>query len=236
MDNTRTRSWTERLDECQRETEPPLSRVAWLRRVYARIYRFLIARYGDRRPAEPASSSMPFGDCSTPLDGKAARSPGELQTALKHIQAAQPAPLFVVKEDKPAPTWITVFEHSERVNFHACHKLLRAHGLEVRVLRQGAHRLLQVPLADRNVAFALLAAHRDELRVPREVVAERRQIIQQLLGLVCGGVAFAIGALCMGALMHNSRGEWYALVASAGTLAVLLGIVFAWGIRRRVIY
>lgn len=238
MANTRTRSWKQRLGECEHDSHQPPSRVTWLRQIYARVYRFLIARYGDQPVDESASSAMPFVDCSAPLAGKAARPVGELQTALKHIHAAQPAPPPLVKEDKPAPIWITVAQHSERFNFEACRELLLSHGLEVQSLRQGTHRLLQVPLADRDVAFALLATHRDELRVPIEVVVERRNTYQQLLGLMCGGLAFALGWLSMGVVMLGSGAayQWYALVLLAGTLGVVIGIGGAWLIRRRAMY
>lgn len=238
MANTRARSWSQRLGECERDSHQPPSRVTWLRQIYARVYRFLIAQYGDLPTDEPAASSMPFVDCSAPLAGKAARPVGELQTALKHIHAAQSAPPPVLKEDKPAPVWITVAKHFEHFDFEACRELLLSHGLEVQVLRQGTHRLLQVPLADRNAAFALLATHRQQLRVPAEVVAERRETFQQLIGLLGGGLAFALGWLGMGVLLRDSGDyeQWYALVLLAGMLVVAIGVGSAWMIRRRVMY
>lgn len=173
---TPARTWRQRLGECERDPDQPPSRVTWLRRVYGRIYRFLIARYGDWPADQPdAASSMPFVDATAPLAGKAARPVGELQTALKHIHAAQPAPPPAAKEDKPAAVWITVAQHSERIHLAACRELLLSHGLEVQVLRQGTHRLLQVPLHDRDEAFTLLAAHRQQLRVLAEVVHKRRE-------------------------------------------------------------
>lgn len=238
MANTRASTWRQRLGECEHDAHQPPSRVTWLRHIYARVYRFLIARYGDLPDDEPAAaSSMPFVDAVTPLAGKAARPVGELQTALKHIHAAQPAQPPAAKEDKPAPIWITVVQHSERVNLAACRKLLLSHGLEVQVLRQGTHRLLQVPLCDRDAAFALLATHREQLRVPAEVVEARRESFQQLIGLLGAGLAFALGWLAMGVLLQSGVVyQWYALVLLAGMLAVAVGVSFAWLLHRRARY
>ena len=238
MADTRATTWRQRLRECEHDSHQPPSRVTWLRRVYARLYRFLIARYGDWPADEPAASSaMPFVDATAPLAGKAARPVGELQTALKHIHAAQPAQPPRAKEDKSAPIWITVVQHSERVNLAACRKLLLAHGLEVQILRQGTYRLLQVPLHDRDAAFALLAAHRHQLRVPAQIVHKRRESFHRLIMLLGGGLAFAVGWLGMGVLLlSEAMYPWYALVLLAGMLAVAMGFGFAWLIRRFAMY
>lgn len=208
MAGTQGSYWLAQLAECERLLAAAPTRGAWLRRAYARIYRFLIAQYGDSPPSAPPST-MPFVDATQSLEGKAARSPGEIQTALKHIQAAQPESAAVAARPLPLDeTWITVAQRHDRFDLTACEYLLHSHGIPTRRLRQGMHLLLQTPGAYREQAFALIAGQRDQLRVAPEVFRQRRRATAVRLSLLAFSIALASGCLTLGTAIGGSVGAW----------------------------
>jgi hypothetical protein len=196
MANTQAASWSKHLQECERLLAAPPTRGTWLRRAYARLYRFLIAQYGDAPASADAPSSMPFVASTESLEGRAARSPGQLRAALKQIRAAQPLPPAPLSKEAPAAeTWITVAQKHERYDLAACARLLEHYDIPCRELQQNTHRLLQVPVYYRSEALALIAAGRDRLRIAPVVFRQHRARVRGELAGFAMTLGFSLGCI-----------------------------------------
>lgn len=149
-------SWAERLQECERLLARPPSRLTWLRRAYVRMYRFLLAQYGDRATLDGPESSMPFIDATESLSGKAARTRGEILHTLKQIHAAVPGIAAGDLQEDTEDAWIVVVTKTRRQDLPAMARLMKDQGIPARILKIGGQPTLQVPMAWRHEAFALL--------------------------------------------------------------------------------
>lgn len=225
-------SWAKELRECERLLASPPTRGTWLRRAYVRIYRFLLSQYGDRAAeSTPDESSMPFVDATGALEGKAARSPGEIQHTLKEIHAAQPEQRQRESKSKPIDeAWITVAQRHERFRFDVCQKMLATHGIPTRLLKGGGHVQLQVPGGYRQEAFLLIEAAREDLRVPPRQVFKRRHMIGARISVVASLSAFILGwvivALAFGV---DTTVVVRATCAAVGAMIVLLSTLLLTG-------
>src|SRR5687767_10369254 len=94
--------WQEQLAQAQ-GAKPVSPRIAWLQRTQVRLFRFMLANYGHQRwrplegdslPEETAAA-QPAADTIVPaaaeLDGKPARSDGEIRLVLTAVANAQEA-------------------------------------------------------------------------------------------------------------------------------------------------
>jgi hypothetical protein len=232
MANTQAASWSKHLQECERLLAAPPTRGTWLRRAYARLYRFLIAQYGDAPASADAPSSMPFVDATESLEGRAARSPGQLQAALKQIRAAQPLPSAPVSKEAPAETWITVAQKHERYDLAACARLLEHYDIPCRELQQNTHRLLQVPVYYRCEAFALIAAGRDRLRIAPVVFRQHRARVRGEVAGFATTFGFSVGCIFAGFIcaQHPSLAGLAGLLMSIGVVSgfVILALAMSW--------
>jgi hypothetical protein len=151
-------TWREKLHECETQGDSE-SRIGWLRRTYARIYRFLISQY-DEPPPEVEHPPMPFVDSTDELDGKAARSLGEIRHTLKDISANQPLDASSqVLRDKEI--WVTVAVEGRYLRDVASPEWLGGHGIEARVIREGRRRVVRVRREDADEVFRLIAQEKE---------------------------------------------------------------------------
>jgi hypothetical protein len=85
--------WQSRLSETQSRTGESSLQGNWVRRVYARIYRFLLACYGagdwKTEPADHSSASSTAALTVTPeLAGKPPKREGQIGKVLKSLHGA----------------------------------------------------------------------------------------------------------------------------------------------------
>jgi hypothetical protein len=168
-------TWAEKLRECEAPADNA-SRAGWLRRAYARIYRFLLSQYSTTPPLDAPREPMPFVDQTEALDGKAARSLGEIRHTLKDITANQPEdPAASIRRDKEI--WITVAVADKRLHLPACLRWLGMHGVETRVVSEGRRKVVRVRREQADEAFALMERAKDMLvsDLPALRAAERRE-------------------------------------------------------------
>jgi hypothetical protein len=197
-------SWREKLRSCESDARP--SRLAWLRTAYARVYRFLLARYGDAPVATESAPPRPLVDQTGELEGKAARTLGEIRHALKDIAAAQPVAVATPQPRDKEP-WVTIAVVDKRLHLPGCLEWLVSHGIQTRVIRQGGRQVVCVRRDDTDRAFALLEAEQQSpthgvYREPRSIQADHRlrrfhQHTALLLLSFCTG-----SAVCVQLLYH----------------------------------
>ncbi len=225
MTATPAKSWTTRLRECEAAAAAPATRLSWVRRAYARIFRFLIARYGDGMPEQPYGEPMPFGDATAALAGKAARSTGEIQHALKEIHAAQPEAAPAGKpQATPDTGWIVVASRPKRHELSASARQLAEQRIITRLRKQGATYTLLVPMESRADAFALLKtmrAPRWKAQLASPGAASRSRWQLALVGMVVIGAATTVALIVMG----SSPAQDYGPII--GILAVIAGLTLA---------
>ena len=148
--------WQSRLAVADSLDAGAARQPAWLARVQQRLYRFLLSLYGsgqwrasDRlsNEIELPSSSPPFALFEAPqvlpLDGKRAKESGKIRAVLKSVAAAQDQPLAAgpLVAGLPAQHWVAVAVVKHGVDPAVCIKLLRCHGLTVRVSNRGPGRV-----------------------------------------------------------------------------------------------
>ncbi len=164
--------WRERLasaEECA-GTSP---RSAWLARMRIRLYRFLLACYGNSAwepPAEPRSRSPLVFDSAEAklLDGKPAKSLGQIRSVLTSVAKAQdathaPGPLAGGLD---VDSWVVVAAASSKLKVDRCVDLLAKAGLHPRLCQRGDDQTVEVPAHERHEAFDVVERHRARLHQP----------------------------------------------------------------------
>lgn len=211
--------WRSRLAETETLLTSGSVRLRWLRSIYARVYRFLISRYGDEDQREDRQAAadgdrasatapvMPFVDNRGITTGCEPKSTGRIRQTLDRLHAANEqnpteGPLKAGLVDE---AWIIVASESGHVSPVRCRRLLRREGIAARIVRRGDDRMVEVSLEDRDRAFALIQQNRPALKKKKGGVAGARNRIllttptghqlARLMGAICGlafGMAIAV--------------------------------------------
>jgi len=230
--------WRSRLEETEALLTTGSARMRWLRRIYARVYRFLISRYGDEEKragenpaAEPASdcatpSGMPFMDNRKTDVGREPKSAVRIRDTLDRLHTANdqnPAagPLSKGLVDE---AWITVASESARVSSVRCQRLLKNEGIPARIVRRGDDRMVEVRLDHRDKAFSLIQKNRTALRT------QIRRRKGRLLGAIYG-LTFGMAVTVLAVVTVGLAGMDLTAMPHLRTLAMVggaLGAVFGW--------
>ena len=88
-----TEQWLTKLRESQRQLEDGSERLQWVRRVYIRVYRFLLGQYGKRGcdlhdNERSKATSVGLTDNLDVLSGKPPKSETEIRAALNSVHAS----------------------------------------------------------------------------------------------------------------------------------------------------
>ncbi|MDA1052217.1 MAG: hypothetical protein O3C40_17305 [Planctomycetota bacterium] len=139
--------WKAKLEASSQPPAENGERFAWVRQIYARIYRFLVSCYGegewrgaDDDPSlngelRSTASRMPFVECVPTSNGLLPKSPERIRAALESIHGsnpgiATPGTMVGVEDD----TWIVVAARKRPKSARAVHRRLVACGIEARLL------------------------------------------------------------------------------------------------------
>lgn len=162
--------WRSRLAASEEQCLHGSPHLSWLRRMYIRIYRFLLSQYGEMQPTtasadNPPSAAAPLVD-HTDHHGRPPKAPGKIQAILKDIHVAndrldKPGPLV---KGVPAGEWIVVATRRDRRWPHRSAGWLRRNGIPARVVGHGRSAVVEVR-SDAVTAIRLLDAGGESLRV-----------------------------------------------------------------------
>jgi hypothetical protein len=163
--------WRQQLAAAEESVAGP-GRLAWLSRMRVRLYRFLLACYGkgDWIPPTPAERTSQTLDPAEPLplDGKPAKSAGQIRSVLAAVAGAQgdphaPGPLAAGLEPE---SWVVAAAASSKLKTGRCYELLRAAGLHPRKRYCGDDQMVEVPACERHEALALIEQNRQRVHQP----------------------------------------------------------------------
>jgi|GEM_PF-3728109 len=164
--------WRQRLAAAQ-ESASTTPRAAWLARMQVRLYRFLLACYGggdwDLPPEPRESSPLVFDSAEAKaLDGKPAKSLGQIRSVLTAVAKAQddpqaPGPLAAGLDHD---SWVVVAAASSKLKTSRCAELLAKAGLHPRRCFRGDDELVEVPAHERHEAFEIVEQHRERIHQP----------------------------------------------------------------------
>lgn len=215
--------WRTRLNASQEQVRAGSPHLRWLRRMYIRVYQFLLSQYGEQEHGEyergnheyggpafnvgdaqgeaadlaEAPSRMPLVDNTPDHFGQPPKAPGKIQAVLKDIHNAND------RLDKPGPlkqglppgAWLAVASRRERWIPAACLKHLHRHGVCARVASLGDDLVVEVLAQDFAAACALLRKARPWLMYAKQSRAERHPWLLFLLCTFTGlGLGFVAGA------------------------------------------
>jgi len=177
--------WRARLAAAEAEPVSSSLRRAWLVRVQMRLYRFLLALYGqgdgraDERPPQKAADVVVFDSAEAEsLAGKPAKDLGKIRSVLKTVANSQdhrPAAGSLTSEEVIAGCWFAVAAVSSRLDLIRCIELLRSHKIECRLQFRAGDRIVEVPGPLRTEALQLIDEHRVRLRRRPRIVHQDPQ-------------------------------------------------------------
>jgi hypothetical protein len=219
--------WRSRLDDCERQLDEPDPagelRWTWLRRMYAQVLRYLIARYEDEDAAgevdvsASAGSRMSFHEAGDVGPGKPARSPETIRGVLDTIHAnvpGMPAGSYCCGRDDP----IVVESFYDGQGAEQARRLLKSRGLaNVRLTREGRVRQLWTTRADFEVAQAILSKH----GFPKRRVFQQARGSMIPAGMLLGLIAGAFLAVSLEVVGI----ERPALVVAAALSGMAIGVI-----------
>ncbi len=170
--------WRDRLDAAEAEPVASSPRRAWLARVRTRLYRFLLALYGDGtwRAGERPSRNQPviFDSVQAEsLAGKPAKDIGKIRSVLKTVANSQdhrPAAGSLTADEVISGCWFAVAAASTHLDPKRCLELLRHHHLECRLQSRGDDTIVEVPGPLRYEAMELIDKQRASLRKKYRVI------------------------------------------------------------------
>ncbi|MBC8353763.1 MAG: hypothetical protein H8E66_17325 [Planctomycetes bacterium] len=158
--------WKTKLAASERLPEDAEKRFGWVRQIYARIYRFLVAYYGEGEwsgvagdssampDSRSATSRMPFVDCSSTTDGLAPKTSERIRNTLDSIHRSNPGlaipgTMSCVAED----TWVVVAARKKSRAAQVVHRRLVACGIESQLLSRTTDTAIVVHHEDFPVAL-----------------------------------------------------------------------------------
>jgi hypothetical protein len=158
--------WKEQLASNERLLTSESDRFKWIRKLYVRLYQFLLNRYGDDaehcvvyaatyHDGNPGSS-MPFVDLTSDHRGLQARSPEALRYALEKIHSHQPQPAKSGIHSSSTANEFIVVATSQTLRISSCEIVLRISQIPFRKRRHGPDEVLEVPFELRDAAFAAI--------------------------------------------------------------------------------
>lgn len=167
--------WQTRLAESQSPPPTDAPHGQWVRQVYARIYRFLLACYTQTlwstEPAgnenAPAASAAPM-ESLIPREGKPPKDAGQIGKVLKAVHAANEqadctAPKTMTRTAADKQAWIRAAEFRHRTLANNFHRLLHRCAIVSRIVRLAGHFFVEVRRADFDAAMDLMQSHREQL-------------------------------------------------------------------------
>jgi hypothetical protein len=164
--------WREQLAAAQ-ECAGTSPRSAWLSRMRVRLYRFLLACYGNATweppPRSADNSALVFDSAEArSLDGKPAKSLGQIRSVLTAVAKAQdeshaPGPLAGGLD---VDSWVVVAAGSSKLKVDRCVELLAKTGLHPRLCQRGDDQTVEVPAHERHEAFDIVEQYRERLHAP----------------------------------------------------------------------
>jgi hypothetical protein len=201
--------WKSGLAESEQRLAAGSTRFHWLRRVYVRIYRFLISAYGDTgwradagdsvspREEETPASRMPFVDHTTDDSGVDPKSAARIRQTLKNVHAANPQQQRGVLVGVAAREWVTLTSRKKSRQISHLQRVLVKRGFEVRQVRRITDYALEVQHFDFDAALDLVnrtPTAGSEQMAQRITVVIRRNLVASvwLVLLATTGVSFVL--------------------------------------------
>ena len=239
-------SWRSRLAAAERQIALDPTYRRWLPGIYVRVYRYLLACYGDAPPIEVTvdrtADRMEFHDETRDVDGAAPKPVENIRATLSAIHEARgegvpsgPLADGGLQEND----WITVAAASSHVAPNGCVRLLRQRGLRARKIRQGDDTIIVVPVAQRERAFRLLHDNRDALRLARRRGRDAQTVCLAVLSLVLLCVPTIVVCSTLWVLFRVGWANFAFPVdqmlyagAAAATVAGLCGLLLAFSWRQ----
>ena len=224
--------WRERLAAAE-ECAGSSPRSVWLSRMRVRLYRFLLACYGNATwdpPAESANRSPVVFDSvdAKSLDGKPAKSLGQIRSVLTSVAKAQDEPHV------PGPlaggldvdSWVVVAAASSKLKVDRCVDLLVKAGLHPRLCQRGDDQMVEVPAHERHEAFDIVERHRARLHQPPKTPRTQPIPAWGRFAALAILILWTTGLLtwALAALAWSSTG--YVLSRSASPIEIVDGRVF----------
>jgi len=192
-----TEQWRSKLRESQQQLEDGSDRLRWVRRVYIRVYHFLMRKYGSRECdlhdcVESKATFVALSDNPTELAGKPPKSDADIRTALKSVKASNDR----VDEGGPLRKglgkldWVALETYRNRSDVENCNQRLQGAKIECQIQRRGKDTIVFVRLRDVSEAREVAPRRTPETR---ENIQNRKRREHAVISLV---FVFAYLMLC----------------------------------------
>lgn len=169
--------WQTGLEVNQPTAGPGASQLAWMHRLYVRVYDFLLScyRHVDWRTQPEDESSAPvelFAPPMSEMAGRPAKSVGQIAKVLKTVHCAN-AETTAQRDARPRVVpckadWIIAAEFHYRRQAILFHRLLRRCGILSRNIRLGRHFFIEVRRFDLDGALSVFQQSRERLCLKAE--------------------------------------------------------------------
>ena len=149
--------WQDGLAENEQRLADGSGRFRWLRQVYRRIFRFLLATYGtsawradtaaQESPTsdDTSGSHMPFVDHTATATGQDPKSPARIRATLKSVHNANVPKLPGRQSQLLKQSWVTVAATNDRRIAKTMQKQLAASGISARRVWRTTDYAIEVP-------------------------------------------------------------------------------------------
>ena len=166
--------WKSKLAASSQSPVERGERFAWVRQVYARIYRFLVSCYGEgewrgagddsslNADSQSTASRMPFVECVPTSDGLLPKSPERIRAALESIHGsnsgiATPGTMTGVSDD----AWVVVAAQRYVKDARSVRRYLAASRIESRLQRRATDTAILVRYRDFEAACVRVCRRRN---------------------------------------------------------------------------
>ena len=200
--------WKNGLAEAEAQLAEGSLRFRWLRRIYVRLYRFLLVSYGDRdwrdqtvessqaQPQHASASRMPFVDHTAEQSGLDPKSPARIRAALKSVHKANvPQQRRGSLQGLQIREWVTLTSTHRANRLAQFQKRLMQHNIDSRIVYRTTDYALEVRHKEFDEAYRLICRLQNEPNLD-ESDADESVIIMSgrahwlpmgvLLLLICG--------------------------------------------------
>ncbi len=235
-------SWRARLVENQRMLTEGSPRRRWIRKIYVRVYDFLISCYGgedwqadeEREGSDEGQPSrMEFADYTQGAEGVRPKSTERIRATLNAVHAACDAPPAAgeLSGGLSYRDWIAVASESGLLSPDRCVRLLESHGLVARKVTRGDDVIVEVYAGQRSDAMELLEDHRPKLRVVRRSRQRHRHGSRRSISVLGGGAAGAFFGIPVGLIIAGILDSQFDLrLSPTGGHILWAAFTIAWAI------
>jgi hypothetical protein len=240
--------WREALERSEAEADRVSPQRSWIKRIYARVFRFLLAVYGsadwraggsegeswvaDDDEIADRGQGMELVDLRSDDQGTPPKDADRIRQTLQTLHAAGPdAGSGPNAGGLRADEWIVVASKRDGAAINLCAAALRKSGIRFRRRRLGRDTVVQVQCADREGALMLLDDLRDRAAEP----PKKRPVRRSKMYCIWMGAGFGG---CIGAMIsldsHQmvAAGAWVVhspiQVVFDAVCGALAGALFGW--------